>query len=139
MSDIQEPANLADMVRARVRTRGDAIAFDFEQRRTSFSEFDIKTNRVANPLIALGVKPNERIAYLGKNSDVYFELLLGAMKANAVMTPINWRLATPEIAPIIADCEAPILFVDPEYDAHVRSIQPRLSELRTVIATEDAA
>jgi len=51
-------------------------------RRTNFAEFDVKTNRVANgpKPKALGVKPRERIAYLGKNSDIYFELLLGTMK-----------------------------------------------------------
>jgi acyl-CoA synthetase (AMP-forming)/AMP-acid ligase II len=54
MSAFPEPANLADVVRA----------------------------RVANALQAQGVRPRERIAYLGKNSDIYFELLMGAMKAN---------------------------------------------------------
>ena len=103
------------MVRARAKTRGDAIAFEFEGRQTSFAEFDIKTNRVANALNALGVKPRERIAYLGKNSDIYFELLLGAMKANVVMAPVNWRLAGPEIAFIVEDCKAPVLFVGPEF------------------------
>jgi len=48
--------------------------------RRASPEFDIKTNRVANGLKALGVKPRERISYLGKNSDIYFELLLGVMK-----------------------------------------------------------
>ena len=97
------------------RARGNAIAYEFEGRQTSFAEFDIKTNRVANALIALGVKPRERIAYLGKNSDIYFELLLGAMKANVVMAPVNWRLAGPEIAFIVGDCKAPVLFVGPEF------------------------
>src|SRR5438132_14270422 len=87
MSASGEPASLSDIVRARAKSRGNAIAFEFEGRRTSFAEFDIKTNRVANALKALGVKPRERIAYLGKNSDIYFELLLGAMKANVVMAP----------------------------------------------------
>ena len=87
MSASEEPSNLADMVRARAKTRGNAIAFEFEGRQTSFTELDIKTNRVANGLKALGVKAGERIAYLGKNSDIYFELLLGAMKANVVMAP----------------------------------------------------
>ena len=59
----------------------------------------------------MGVKKGERIAYLGKNSDVYFELLLGAMKANVVMAPVNWRLAGPEIAFIVEDCRASVLFV----------------------------
>ena len=89
------------MVRDRARTRGNAIVYEFEGRQTSFAELDIRTNRVARALIALGVKPGERIAYLGKNSDIYFELLLGAMKANVVMAPVNWRLAGPEVAFIV--------------------------------------
>ena len=59
MSETQEPANLAEMVRARARTRGDAIAYEFEGRQTSFAHFDILTNRVANALIAQGIKPRE--------------------------------------------------------------------------------
>src|SRR5580658_9832584 len=127
------------MVRALAKSRDKEIAFEFEGRQTSFAELDVLTNRVANGLIALGVRRRERIAYLGKNSDVYFELLLGAMKANVVMTPVNWRLAAPEIAFIVADCKAPVLVVGPECVAQVRSIQAQLPELRVAIATEGGA
>ena len=113
------------------RRRGNALAYEFEGRQTSFAEFDIKTNRVANALIALGVKPGERIAYLGKNSDIYFELLMGAMKANVVMAPVNWRLAGPEVAFIVGDCKAPVLFVGPEFITQVRNIKPQLPDVRT--------
>src|SRR3954451_15157187 len=136
MSDIQELANLAEMVRARAKSRGDAVAYEFEGRQTSFADFDVLTNRVANALIAQSIKPGERIAYLGKNSDVYFELLLGAMKANVVMAPVNWRLAGPEIAFIVGDCRAPALFVGPEFVTQVRNIQSQLPDLRTVITAE---
>ena len=139
MSDIKEPANLADMVRARAKSRGNAVAYEFEGRQTSFAEFDILTNRVANALKAQGVKPRERIAYLGKNSDVYFELLMGAMKANVVMAPVNWRLAGPEIAFIVEDCKAPLLFVGPEFAGLIDRIRPQLPSVRTVIVTEGTA
>jgi fatty-acyl-CoA synthase len=139
MAASREPAHLADMVRGLAKSRDKEIVFEFEGRQTSFSEFDVLTNRVANGLIALGVRPHERIAYLGKNSDAFFELLLGAMKANVVMTPVNWRLAAPEIAFIVADSKAPVLFVGPEFVAQVRSIQSQLPEVRVVIATEGGA
>src|ERR1022692_652010 len=139
MSDLQETANLADMVRARAKTRGDAVAYEFEGRQTSFAEFDVLTNRVANALQATGVRPYERIAYLGKNSDSYFELLLGAIKANVVMAPVNWRLAGPEIAFIVDDCRAPVLFVGPEFVTQIRNIKSQLPSLRTVITTEGGA
>src|ERR1700722_13741391 len=139
MSASEQLANLADMVRARAKARGDAVVYEFEGRRTSFAEFDQLTNRVANALIALGIRPGERIAYLGKNSDVYFELLMGAMKANVVMAPVNWRLAGPEIAFIVGDCKASVLFVGPEFVTQVRNIKSQLPDLRAVITTEGGA
>src|SRR6267378_3283740 len=139
MSDFQEPANLADMLRARAKTRGDAIAFELDGRQTIFAEFNIKTNCVGNGLKALGLRPRERIAYLGKNSDIYFELLLGAMKANVVMAPVNWRLAGPEIAFIVEDCKAPVLFVGPEFVEQIRNITSQLPSVRSFIATEGGA
>ena len=75
--------------RAQAQTRGEEIAFEFEGRGTSFAELDRHTNQVAHALIAMGVQPEQRIAYLGKNSDAYFELLLGAMKARVVTAPVT--------------------------------------------------
>jgi acyl-CoA synthetase (AMP-forming)/AMP-acid ligase II len=139
MSDIADAQNLADIIRAQGKTRGYTTAFEFEGRRTSFAGLDIHTNRVANGLKALGVRPRERVAYLGKNSDIYFELLLGAMKANVVMAPVNWRLAGPEIAFIVEDCKAAILFIGPEFVEQVRGIQSQLPSVRIFMTTEGGA
>ncbi|HYD88273.1 MAG TPA: fatty acid--CoA ligase [Vitreimonas sp.] len=105
---------LGDVPRHHARTRGAQTALSFEGRLTSYAELDRHTNQVANALIAAGVRPGEAIAYLGKNSDHYFELALGAMKAGAIMAPIGWRLAPAEAAYIIDDAQARMLFVGPE-------------------------
>jgi acyl-CoA synthetase (AMP-forming)/AMP-acid ligase II len=133
------PSNLAETVRMQAKNRGDAIVFEFEGRQTTFAEFDRNTNRVANALKAAGVKHGERIAYLGKNSDNYFELLFGAMKAGVVMAPVNWRLAGPEIAFIVEDCKAPLLFVGPEFVTMARGLKDRLPSVRAIITTEGGA
>jgi fatty-acyl-CoA synthase len=139
MPDIEDASTLADVVRVQGKARGNAIAFEFEGRVTSFTGFDRNTNCVARALIASGVRPNERIAYLGKNSDYYFELLFGAMKAGVVMAPVNWRLAGPEIAYIVEDCKAAILFVGPEFVEQARAIQPQLKSVRAIMTTEGGA
>src|SRR5688500_15947331 len=131
MSATGVPANLADMVRAQAKNRGNALAYEFEGRQTTFAEFGVRTNRVANALLALGVKKADRIAYLGKNSDLYFELLMGAMKAGVVMAPVNWRLAGPEVAFIVEDCKAPVLFVGPEFITMIRNIDRKSTRLNS--------
>ncbi|HLZ00543.1 MAG TPA: fatty acid--CoA ligase [Bradyrhizobium sp.] len=139
MSAAEQPRNLAEMVGMRAKARGSAIAFEFEGRTTTFAEFDRKTNQVANALKASGVKRGERIAYLGKNSDIYFELLLGAIKAGVVVAPVNWRLAGPEVAFIVEDCKAPLLFVGPEFITLARNIRDKLPGVRTIITAEGGA
>jgi acyl-CoA synthetase (AMP-forming)/AMP-acid ligase II len=139
MSASLQPATLADVVRARAQTFGNAIVYEFEGRQSSFAEFDRNTSRAANALRTLGIGKGDRIAYLGKNSDIYFELLFGAIKVGAVMAPVNWRLAGPEVAFIVEDCRAPVLFVGPEFVALVRGIRSQIPCVRTVITTEGGA
>jgi long-chain acyl-CoA synthetase len=127
---------IADIPPAFAQSQPDAIAFSFEGRDTNFKEFDEHTNQVAHALIASGVKKGERICYLGKNSDHYFELFLGAAKMGAVMTPVGWRLAPPEIAYIVNDSRAPLFFVGPEFTGAARKVLEEAKGVREIVAME---
>ncbi len=129
---------IADLARINAEDRPDKLAFVFEGRRTSYGLLHAQSDRAAHALIAAGVRPDDRVAYLGKNADVYFELLLGVAKAGAVLCPLNWRLAKPEIAWILADCGAQILFVGPEFVGLAAQLRAELPQICLVVATEDA-
>ena len=132
------PRVLGDIARKNAILRPEAIATYFEGRETTFAEFDRHTDQVANGLIALGVAPQDHIAYVGKNSDLFFELFFGAAKGRAILAPINWRLAPPEIAYIVNDCGAQVLFVGPELIDSVRAIAKELTSVSVIIAMEGA-
>jgi acyl-CoA synthetase (AMP-forming)/AMP-acid ligase II len=84
--------------------------------------------RVAAALVRDGVKPQDRVIYLGKNDPRYFEVLFGCALAGAVLTPLNWRLAPDEFAAIIEDAQATIAIVD---STVVTSIK---SKLKAIVA-----
>ncbi|HYE47812.1 MAG TPA: fatty acid--CoA ligase [Caulobacter sp.] len=134
--DFEQMPTLGDIARYHARERGGDVALTFEGRETSFAAFNRHTNQVANALLAEGIGRGQRIAYVGKNSDHYFELLFGAAKIGAVMTPIGWRLAPPEVAYIIGDSEAPIVFVGPEVIGHSEEVAAHLSYRPKVVAME---
>lgn len=138
MSDPVTPQSLGDIARQQAAARGGSTAFVFEGRETSYAAFDRNTSRVANALIAAGVKPGERIAYIGKNSDWFFELIIGAAKAGAVMTPVNWRLAGPEIVYIVNDAAAKVLFVGVEFLEQVEGLAGDLSTVTHFVSMEGA-
>ncbi|MBL8546707.1 MAG: fatty acid--CoA ligase [Hyphomonadaceae bacterium] len=105
---------LGDVPRHHARMRGDKVALSFEGRETTFAALDAQSNRASAALAAAGLKAGDRVCYFGKNSDHYFELLFAVVKIGAVMAPIGWRLSADEVAYIIDDAGAHLLFVGPE-------------------------
>jgi len=134
--DFDQMTTLGDIARYQARVRPDAVALSFEGRDTTYAAFDRHTNQVGAALLSLGLSKGRRIAYVGKNSDHYFELLFGAAKIGAVMTPIGWRLAPSEMAYIIGDSEAPVVFVGPEVLSAVEQALAELANPPRLIAME---
>lgn len=91
------------------------VAMTQGDKETTWREFDFYSNQVANGLIAEGIQPGARVAYLGKTTDVAFQIMHGVAKARAVFTPVNWRLAAPEVAYILRDARAEFLFASEEF------------------------
>lgn len=109
------PYSIAQMVRDRATELGDNPVFSYVGEQTSYSELDQISNQAANALLAQGIGKGDRIAFLGKNSPVYFELIAAAAKIRAVVVPINWRLAGPELVYVLNDCQAKLLFIEPTF------------------------
>ena len=128
-----EMAGLADIVRVHAARRPDAAAIVYQGRTTTYAGLDRAASRVANGLVAVNIKPQARVAHLDKSSDLFFELLFGAAKANAVMVSVNWRLAPPEVLHIVNDAEAEILFVGEEYFPVIEKIRDGLTTVRKIV------
>lgn len=125
-------ASFCDIVREHAQLQGDTAAFTYGDEVITFAELNAGSNQVANALAALGVSKGERVAFLGKNHPLYFEALLGAAKIGAVMTPVNWRLAPPEVAYILDNCQARVVFVGEGFAdilAQVRDQAPRVEQV----------
>ncbi len=106
---------LGDIARVYAEARPDAMASKFEGRATTRAAFEAKSNQVAHGLLGANVQKGDRVGYLGKNTDFYFEILFGAAKMGAVTLPIGWRLAAAEIAHILDDGAVSLLFVGAEF------------------------
>ena len=127
---------MADPIRRHALERGDRPALVFEGQETTYRQLDARSNQVANGLIAAGVKPGQRIAILAKNIDLFFEIYYGATKAGAVLVPINFRLAPPEVAYVLNDAVAKMLFVTEEFHDLVAGIEAEVAGLEQVLTLQ---
>ena len=116
MIDLEGVGNVADVVRTQARKRGAETALiEADGRRVTFAEIDARSSRVARRLLSEGLARQERVAYLAKNSQGFFDHAFGAAKAAGALAPINFRLAPPEIGGIVADSRARIMIVGPDF------------------------
>ncbi len=136
MFDREQIRCAADIARAQAKAAPNDVAQVFEGRATTYGELDARSNRCAQGFLGEGCKPGTRVGFIGKNSDRYFEMLHGAFKAKAVVVGVNWRLAPPEIAYVLNDARAELLFVGAEFYDTVMQVLAECPGVRRVIALD---
>lgn len=107
---------VADVVRAHAAARPDVIAVQQGERELTYAALDERSSRLAQALLESGVRAGARVAYLDRAAPEIVELLFAAAKIGAVLVPLNWRLAAPELEKVIADSRAALLIVGAAYE-----------------------
>jgi long-chain acyl-CoA synthetase len=126
-------STVADIIRVHGADRAEATALVQGERRLSWAELHRRASQVAQGLAAEGVGPQDRIAFLDKNSIEHFEVFFGAALLNAVCVDINWRLAPPEIAFIVNDAEAKVFVVGPDFVPVLDAIARDLTAVAKIV------
>jgi len=88
----------------------------------TFDDLDDRARRLAVWLAGQGVEPGERVAFLSANTTDIFEALFACAKLGAILVPLNWRLAIPELQFIVGDCRPQVLIVEGQFDEAARSL-----------------
>ena len=97
--------------------RPDAVSHEQDGRKTTYAQLEVFSRRYAGFLRAQGVEQGDRIAWIGKNCDLYFQMLLTCGRIGVVMVPIGWRLAPAEMAYILEDTRAKLVFAGEGFEA----------------------
>lgn len=124
---------LGDLIRFQACDKPEKAALLFEEKVVSYRELDVLSNRIGNALIDAGLEAGSRVAVLDKNSDLIFQVLFGCAKIGATFVGVNWRLSAPEVAYILNDCEAELVFVGHEFHALIDEIEDELLTVKRLI------
>jgi len=125
--------SLAKIIRTHARERGSRPMITCGERTITWDDMDARSNRVAQGFRAAGLAAQDRVAFIDKNGPEYFEVLFGGGKANVVNVAVNWRLAPAEMAYIVNDAAARLLFVGPDFRAHLDEIEGSLKTVEKIV------
>ncbi len=107
--------NAGEWVRKHACRKPNAIAVVVDERRFTYADLNSRVNRLANALTGLGIGMGDRVAVLLFNSHEYMEMTLALAKLGAILVPLNYRLAGPELEFILNDSGARILAYGAEF------------------------
>ncbi len=108
--------NIAQWIYAHALHTPDKLALRFDGEAIDYRDLAQRVAKTAELLgDHWGVKAGDRVAVLAANHPEVVVVLLACAELGAIMVPLNWRLAVPELTGIVQDCEPCVLLHDDTY------------------------
>src|SRR5215831_21396505 len=101
--------------------------------RLTYADFARRASRLAGAIRKAGVKPGDRVAFLSGNCHRLLEAYYGVLEAGAVLLPLNIRLAPQELAFILNDSGARLLFLEKQFLEMVDCFRSSVSTVQEYI------
>ncbi len=99
----------------------------------NWQEFDERANRVANALIARGVRKGDKVIHLMMNSINWLEAYFGIIRTGAWAVPLNFRFTSREIQYCADIAEAKAMILGEEFTERVAAVRPELHTIKEYI------
>lgn len=109
-------ANFYEMIEQNARDIPNKVVLFDEESKITHQVFKDKVDTVANFLHFIGIKKGDKVALLVQNSHEFIVALLAATKLGAIAIPINTFLKSHEIAYILNDSTARVLFCSTKFE-----------------------
>ncbi|MDX7988705.1 amino acid adenylation domain-containing protein [Xenorhabdus sp. 12] len=119
--------------------RPEAIALIFEQHKISYGELNRRANRLAHRLIALGVRPDDKVAICLERSPDMVTGILAILKSGGAYVPLDPTYPAERLAYMLED-SAPVALVTQTQQAEkLGSAVPPMLHDRTILLDAQAA
>jgi len=107
--------NLNDFVAYWARWRPDHPALIFEEGAQSWGALQRTVEALALGLAAQGVRQGDRVGLLMGNRPELAQLTLAVLRLGAIVVPLNFRLTTHELRPLLEDCGCRLVVSEGKY------------------------
>jgi acyl-CoA synthetase (AMP-forming)/AMP-acid ligase II len=125
--------HIADLLDRWVPEFTDREVVRFGDRSWTWGEWADRIRRHAGAQVAAGLKPGDRVAFLDKNHPACLETTMACALAGTVSALPNFRLAGDEIAYLLNDAGARLLFVGAEFVPVIEAIRGQCPRLERVV------
>jgi fatty-acyl-CoA synthase len=105
---------------------GNRTAVAYRDKRVSYFELHSLSNRLANKFSEFGIKKGDRVACLLYNCSEFWEIYFACAKVGAILVPLNFRLAAPELEFAINDSDPKILIFGESFKEVIAELESKI-------------
>jgi benzoate-CoA ligase family protein len=117
--------------------RGAKVAIECGDERVTYQQLLENTNRAGNSMLALGVRPEERVLLLLLDTPEFLYSFFGAIRIGAVAVPVNTQAKPQDYEYILNDCRARVAIVSEPLLPYLQSIpKEKLRYLQEIVVSE---
>ena len=122
--------DMGSILRKRVELNPERLALVFKEERLTYRALNSRVNKLAQAFAGRRIKKGDRVAVLLMNSSRFLECYFAAAKLGAVLYPVNFRLAGPEILFQVNDCTPKLMVAGAQFQALIAGIRQEMKSVK---------
>lgn len=105
----------------------DKLAVVFEGQRLSFTEFNVRVNRLANALLDMGIRKGDKVATILSNCLEVLDIYQVASKTGIVVVPLSPLLRGDGLSNLINDSDSVAVITQADMASHLNEVRSQLT------------
>jgi crotonobetaine/carnitine-CoA ligase len=128
---------IGDLVADKAALHGDRTFIQFEEKRYSYGDMDVLSNRIANGLALKGVKKGTHVAFMIDNKPEIILLYFALGKLGAVSVPLNTAAKGELLTYYLTQSDSEMVIADAALVDRIAAVAPRTPKIGSVICLRD--
>ena len=129
--------SVSDLLTRRAKLSPNKLAVVCENVRRTFKEANERANQLAAAMKSIGIEKGDRVGIMALNESEFVDVFFGLGKIGAIMVPINFRLAGPEVKYILENADTKILIFSKEFQETIDGYRDILSAEKYFVISDD--
>ena len=121
---------LGNLLSASARAFPDKTLVSFGEQRLSYRAVDERANRLANAVLALGLRKGDRCAILFYNRAEWLEVYFGLARVGVIAVPLNFRFTSSEAHFVLTHSAPKALIYEEAFTPLVESLRGKAGSIR---------
>lgn len=105
-------------------------------RELNYADLSNAARKLSSYLIQNGVKPGDRVALLSESKPEWGIAFFGAIRAGAIVVPLDIKLTEAELTSILSDCTPNVVLCDSKHLQVIDAVRAKVSSIKHVYCVD---